>query len=452
MPTPTPADAVEQARQHLDKARACNAIAHIDWDLVEQQVVTLQAQPVLQRGPLWGEVVTIKDLYRVQGHPMRAGTRAKLPGELQLSEGLASSDAAAVALLRQAGAVILGTTNMHEIALGATGENQHTGDVLNPIQSRWQAGGSSSGAGVAVALGVGSIGLGSDTGGSVRVPANFCGVVGFKPSFGAISLQGALPLSWRFDHAGPLTRSVQTARLAFEVLAMRKTVQSTAITQPRLAVPMQWLKHRMDDVVGARFEVVLQRLQAAGAKLVEVDTEALQQAWACYTPIARAQAAYIHREVLAQVPADGSIDLQHASGLTGVSPAVLAPLLDGRNISAQAYLQAQVLARKVRADLRSLLDGFDALALPTSAIVPPDRGQSEVRIGAEVRAVRELVLGQTLPFNVAGVPAISLPGGAKADAPDTRHTAPVGLQLVGRYGGDEALLNLAQWAEETLNG
>src|SRR5690606_16378152 len=136
--------------------------------------------------------VSIKDLFNVRGMPTRAGTRAPLPE-------LSSTEATLVTRLRDAGAVIFAKTNMHEIALGATGENRWTGDVSNPFDPSRQSGGSSSGAGVAVATGIGLAGIGSDTGGSVRIPAAFCGVTGFKPSFGAIPLDGGLHLSWTCD-------------------------------------------------------------------------------------------------------------------------------------------------------------------------------------------------------------------------------------------------------------
>ncbi len=439
---------VQHARERAEQTTALNAWAELAWDealSLAQSLDQAQAQGLRGAqapGPLAGWLVNIKDLFQVRGMGLRASTHAAMPGEVTQWEG----DAPAVARLRAAGAIIIGKTHMHEIALGATGENSWTGDVINPLNAAWQAGGSSSGAAVAVASGVTELGLGSDTGGSIRIPANFCGVVGFKPSFGAVPLQGALPLSWSFDHAGPITQTVAQARAAFEVLAARDTHHARVARKPRFALPLSWLKGRMDAQVAQRFDEVIAQLRAAGAQVIEVQAPMLQEAWECYTPIVRAQAAYIHRAVLAQVPADGSMALEEASRLTGFSKAVLAPMLDGRMISAQHYLAAEQLRRKVRTELRQLLQGFDAMLLPTSAIVPPNRGQTEVMIGGQTRAVRELVLGQTLPFNVAGVPAITLPVGGRAAA-----SVPIGLQIAGRFDGDASLLGLAQWAEGVLN-
>ena len=149
-------------------------------------------------------------------------------------------EAVAVTRLRDAGALPFAKTNLHEIALGATGENPHTGDVKNPFDPSRQAGGSSSGAAVATAVGIGFAGLGSDTGGSVRIPAAFCGVVGFKPTYGAIPLGGALHLSWTCDHAGPLARSVDDAALLYEAMSGRRTEHGTVARRPRFAVPAAW--------------------------------------------------------------------------------------------------------------------------------------------------------------------------------------------------------------------
>jgi Asp-tRNA(Asn)/Glu-tRNA(Gln) amidotransferase A subunit family amidase len=196
---------------------------------------------------------------------------------------LGALEAVAVARLRAAGALIFAKTNMHEIALGATGENAWTGDVKNPYDPARQAGGSSSGAGVAVATGIGVAGLGSDTGGSVRIPAAFSGVVGFKPSFGAIPLAGALHLSWTCDHAGPLTRSVDDAARLFEVMSGRRTDHGAVPRRPRLAVPAKWLAPRMSLAMGEWFESLLAGLRRDADV---IDVEASGPKWVCIATIA----------------------------------------------------------------------------------------------------------------------------------------------------------------------
>ncbi|HMN78368.1 MAG TPA: amidase, partial [Burkholderiaceae bacterium] len=185
---------IDEARERAQRDAALNAIAWADWEAARAEAAERDREAAAGRlrGPLHGMPVSIKDLYQMRGTTMRAGTQAPLPA-------FDRDEAVAVGRLRDAGAILFAKTNLVEVALGATGENPWTGDVRNPWDPALQSGGSSSGAGVCVARGIGVAGLGSDTGGSIRVPANFCGVVGFKPTFGAVPLAGALHLSWTID-------------------------------------------------------------------------------------------------------------------------------------------------------------------------------------------------------------------------------------------------------------
>jgi len=178
------------------------------------------------------------------------------------------------------------------------------------------------------------------------------------------------------------------------------------------------------------FERTLATLAGSGAELLDVAPAALDRAWTCYTPIVRAEAAYVHRQAL-------------ADGGQGFSASVSTPMRDGQQLPAQAYLDAQRQAHEVRAELSALLASVDAMMLPTAAILPPLRGQADVRIAGVAIPVRQLVLGQTLPFNVAGVPALTLPMGRAGDLP-------VGLQIVGAFDADARVLALARWCEERL--
>ena len=229
------AEIEDRIARHVD----LNPIAWLDADRVRERIRLLNASASGDRSPgpstplsgrrLAGVFVSVKDLFAVPGAPLAAGTRAALPD--------VGAESTVVRRLVEAGAIVFAKTQMHEIALGATGENTWTGDVCNPYDPTRQAGGSSSGAAVAVACGIGAAGIGSDTGGSVRIPAAFCGIVGFKPTFGAIPLGGALPLSWTCDHAGPLARTVADATLLYEVLSARSAAHGTVARRPRFAVP-----------------------------------------------------------------------------------------------------------------------------------------------------------------------------------------------------------------------
>jgi aspartyl-tRNA(Asn)/glutamyl-tRNA(Gln) amidotransferase subunit A len=421
---------LEQARERAGRAEELNAIAHVDWEsaFVQARGRDEQARAGGRLGPLHGVPVSIKDLFNVRDMPTLAGTRASL-------DRLLPHEATLVTRLRDAGAVVFAKTNMHEIALGATGENHWTGDVKNPFDPLRQAGGSSSGAGVAVATGIGMAGIGSDTGGSVRIPAAFCGVTGFKPSFGAIPLDGALYLSWTCDHAGPLARSVNDCALLFEVMAQRRVSHGAVARQPKLLVPTEWLRGRLQPAVREHFERVVQALREAGADIDEVATPLLAQASQCYTSIVRAEAAWVHQQALAQ-------------GAQGFSELVMPALQGGRELSAVDYIDALQQRQAIMTELAAVLAGCDALLLPTSAALPPLRGQAAVSVEGGTLSVREAVLGQTLAFSMCGLPALSIPAGLVANGYGAGTPAlPAGLQLVGRRDGDAGLLALGRWVE-----
>lgn len=414
------AEAITRAALDAAKANAAlNALAAIDAD------AALELARARDRagwtGPLHGIPVTVKDLFATEGLPTRAGTNAPLPP--------LGSEAEVVRRLRAAGAVILAKVNMHEVALGLTGENPITGDVPNPHDPARQSGGSSSGSGAAVAAGIGFASLGSDTGGSVRVPAALCGVVGFKPSFGLVPLDGALPLSPTCDHAGPLVRSVADARLVTEVLAGRALAHA-APDAPRFGVPAAYLDGRLSATMRAAFEAAIGLLRANGAVVVDVDAPGIEQALAAYTPLVRAEAARVHRHAL-----------EHAPG--GFSEVVRTTLIAAQGLSAAEYLEAREARRAVRRGVTAALAQVDALLVPTTPDVAPVRGTLTVMLESGEAVHRTAQLALTAPFNLAGVPAVSLPlqraGGL-----------PLGMQVVGRFGEDARALAAAEWVERAI--
>jgi len=415
--------ALERTRESAGRNAVLNALAWVDWQAAESAAARIDADIAAGRlsGPLAGVPISIKDLYLVDGMPTRAGTRARLPG-------FGAGEASLVTRLREAGALVFAKTNMHEIALGATGENAWTGDVLNPFDHARQSGGSSSGAGAAVAAGIGAAGIGSDTGGSVRIPASFCGITGFKPSFGAIPLDGALHLSFSFDHAGPLAPTVDDCAILYEVMSGRSGQAPAPARALRLGVPREWLAGRLSAGVREAFERTAALLRAEGVDIVELSLPGLGRVWNdCYTPILRAEAAWVHREAL-------------AAGGEGFSEGVLAPMRVGAALMATDYIDAQRQRERIRAELEAGLAGVDALILPTSSVVPPLRGQMDIEVESGRTTVREAVLGQTAPFSACGLPALSLPW-VRIDG------LPVGLQVVGAGSADAGLLSVGRWIE-----
>ena len=418
--------ALEVAGAKLD----LNVFAHLDAAAAQETAMArdLEAQSGRVRGPLHGVPITIKDLYNVAGMPTRAGTRATLPEAFQMPV----RDALAVSQLRNAGAVILGKVNMHEIALGITGENLWTGDVKNPLDPSRQAGGSSSGSAASVAAGIGFASLGSDTGGSIRIPASFCGCVGFKPTFGLIPLEGALHLSMTCDHAGPLTRTVGDAHLMTEILSARSLpIQKlNTIKGLKFGVPRFWLEGRLGHEVRAGFEALLERLRLAGAAVIDVEPRHLELVNAAYSPLVRAEAAFVHRQALKTAP-------------QGFSPVVRAPLELGLTIGAGEYLEALEFRRAVIAGLEEVLSECDALLLPAAPLSASQRGTNTVMLESGPQSHRNAYLELTAPFSLAGLPTLSLPFMLEGGLP-------VGLQVVGATGADARVLELGVWLEGWL--
>jgi aspartyl-tRNA(Asn)/glutamyl-tRNA(Gln) amidotransferase subunit A len=412
----TPAQLVEEALAAGRRHAELNAIAHLASP--EQIEAALRQAP---RGPLFGLPITIKDLYVVDGMPTRAGTRAALP-EL-------GPQGTAVTRLVQAGAIVVAKTNMHEIAGGVSGENPWTGDVCNPHDPSRQAGGSSSGSGVAVACGIGLASLGSDTGGSIRIPAALCGVVGLKPTYGLIPLDGALPLSWSCDHAGPLACSVDDAHCLIEVLADRSVLRipSAGGAPARLGVPRRYIDGWLTAPLRRAFEHLLSRLGGWGVKLEDVNAPSLEQSLAIYGALRGAESAFVHRTALMREPEHFSAPVRER-------------LQEGLALPAQAYLEAQRLQRTLRTELDASLRAVDAWILPTVPVPAPRRGAEQVEIERGLTDLRAALVRFTLPFNLAGVPALALPVG-RIDG------LPISLQIVGARDADARVLAIGRWLE-----
>jgi len=411
--------------QSLDKAAehaGLNAIAELDREralaLADRQDRLLATGRSC--GPLHGIPLTVKDLFRVEGFTLGAGTRAPLP---------ALPPSSAVARLEAAGAIVIGTTNLHEVALGLTGENDWTGDVRNPHDPERQSGGSSSGSAVAVAVGIGLGSLGTDTGGSIRVPAANCGIVGFKPTYGLVPLDGALPLSPTCDHAGPIARSVGDARLLTEVLAAR-ALPGVQVAKPKFAVPAKYLDGRLHPSMAQAFGDLLRLLEDAGAEITEARVPELDATVAAYTTIVRREAAYVHRAALATSP--GSF-----------SEPVRASLRSGAAVPQADYEQALRRRGTIVEGLRNAFasTAAQALILPATPASPLRRGEQDVRLKSDVVPYREAQLALTAPFSMAGLPVAAIPF-ATVDG------LPMGLQVVTPAGEDALALSLGDWIQK----
>jgi aspartyl-tRNA(Asn)/glutamyl-tRNA(Gln) amidotransferase subunit A len=374
---------------------------------------------------LEGVPITIKDLYNVRGMPARGGSRAPMPD-------LGPDEGTAVTRLRAAGAVIVGTTNMHEVGLGLTGENPSTGDVKNPFDPARQVGGSSSGAGAAMGADIGFAALGSDTGGSIRVPGSHCGASSFKPSFGLVPLDGVLPLAPTCDHAGPITNSVQDARLVAEIMAAKSLSKDSLEggSAPKLGVPWRFLEGRLSTDVRRAFEALVARVKSAGGSVVEATPADIDLAPHAYTTICWAEATQVHRAAAT------------TEALSLFTPRVQLSLKHGLAVTALDYLQALEDRRRIIAGFEEVFARGDveALMLPVTPTPAPLRGTSEVETESGTKLHRDAFLPLVVPFSLSGLPIVSIPF-ACIDG------LPIGLQVVAPSGYDFRALEIGRWLE-----
>jgi len=379
-------------------------------------------------GPLAGVPVAVKDLMGVRGYPTTCGTKA-------IDARESERDADAVARLRAAGALVIGMTNLHELAYGVTSANVHFGAVNNPNAPGHLPGGSSGGSGAAVAAGLATIGIGTDTGGSIRIPAACCGVVGFKPTHDAVSREGVWPLAWSLDHIGPLTRSVDDAVFAFEAMAGLPAgcIGGKRIERPRMVRPVAFFFDHVEDTVRARVMAAIEALAAAGAQVDERDVEGAQYAPATQFLTLCTEACQSNWDLLMNRP-------------DGLSADVRLRLEIGQFIGGVDYVKAQRLRRWLRDNMLATLGDADVFVLPTLPVSIPRQGTATLQIGDRTLPVPTALTRLTSPFNFSGLPALTIPCGRDARG------LPVGLQLVGRPGADATVLAVGRWCEAVLAG
>ena len=385
------------------------------------------------QGELAGIPIVIKDMIDVAGLPTAAGSPKFFGAEPALK------DAFVVDRLKYAGATLLGKTNTHEIALGITGINPHTGAVRNPHSPERITGGSSSGSAAAVASGMALGALGTDTGGSIRIPSALCGVAGFKPTFGRVSTRGVLPLSWNLDHVGPIAKTVADVALLYSVIAGYDPQDPNCVLVSPAPFPMQKdiSDFRVALAVGEYIsesdpEILTALSRAAeifaslGAEIMEVEIPRLREAAQANGTMVIADAAAFHRQRLAEHPDWFGADIRDR-------------LEKGRAVTSTDY----ALARRVQSEMKRyfglFFDQFDVLLLPTTASVaaPID--------GLDSAAYASRLTRFTAPFNLTGLPALSVPCGVSADG------LPIGLQLVGPAWSEAVVLQAGMAFEASIN-
>ncbi|MFT3891671.1 MAG: amidase [Anaerolineales bacterium] len=373
---------------------------------------------------LRGVPIAVKDLFDTAGVRTTAGS-------LFFKDNIPETDAFVVEKLREAGALIIGKTNTHEIALGITGNNPHYGTARNPWNKELIPGGSSSGSAIAVATGMAVAALGTDTGGSIRIPASLCGVVGFKPTFGRASTRGVFPLSWNLDHVGPLTTCVRDAALMLQVISAYDPFDPASIRM----LTGDYLGHLIDDMEGRKIalgvgefinsadpEVMKAVCEAAkvfesmGCKVQEVNVDWMRDAALANKTMTQSDGAAVHRDRLKEHPEMFGDDIRRR-------------LEDGAKTTSTEYILARRTQTEVKKRCELFFESHEFLLVPTTPIAAPTiEGHDAVEQAGRLTRF-------TAPFNLTGLPALSLPCGF------TSTGLPIGLQIIARAWGDAKVLN-----------
>ncbi len=416
---------VELTRQCLDQIAKLNPVLNAfiavtgDCALARARELDQELAQGLDRGPLHGIPIAHKDLLWTKGVRTTSGSRL-------FADFVPDKDAAVVEKLAEAGAVMVGKAGLHELAYGITSDNPHFGTIRNPRNPEHSPGGSSGGSAVAVATGMAFVATGTDTGGSIRVPASFCGVAGLKPTYGLIDRSGVQPLGLSLDHVGPLARTVDDVRVALDAMSdgARRRPAPAAIREIRIGLPENFYFDSIAPEVKVAVQKAALRTEELGARVIPVqvpDVEALNRAGLV---ILLSEAAAVYQAHLAR-RADFGSD-------------VLSLLDQGSLVPAADYINAQRLRKLLLAEFHALFEGIDCLLTPTTPITAPRIGQTEISLDGVAHDTRMLTTRLVRGFNVLGFPALSMPCGLSSEG------LPIGLQIIGRPFEENLLLMLGE--------
>jgi len=437
---------IELTQAHLDLIEATdpelNSFITLLADRAIEQAASAEEEisAGYYRGALHGIPIGLKDLYYTKDIPTTVGSRI-------LRDFVPDYDAAVVEKFDDAGAVLLGKLQMHEFALGATSVNPHDGPAHNPWDVSRITGGSSGGSGSAVASGQCMAALGSDTGGSIRIPAGLCGIVGMKPTYGLISRHGVHPLSWSLDTVGPMTRSARDAAIVMNALAgydPRDPSSANVAEQDftrgiedgisglRIGVPEDFFYDVIDSEVSAAIRLAAGVLSELGATVESCSIPALNHCLGISSAILVTEAAETLSTHIRDRPEDIGADVRARLFLGAMTPAI-------------DYIKAQRARASYNGELANAMETYDLLLAPTAAIGAPRIDQEFVDVGGQQENALSLMSRLTRAFNLTGQPTVSVPCGFTSDG------MPIGMQLAGRMWEDTVVLRAAHAYESATD-
>jgi aspartyl-tRNA(Asn)/glutamyl-tRNA(Gln) amidotransferase subunit A len=391
------------------------------------------------KGPLHGVPVALKDIIYTRGFRTTMGSAS-------FAEYVPGHSATVARKLEEAGSILIGKTNTHEFAYGPTGDRSHFGPTKNPHHTRRITGGSSGGSGAAVAARLCYCALGSDTGGSIRIPAALCGTVGMKPTFGRVSKSGVFPLSWTLDHVGPITSTVEDNALMLNALAGHDPEDPYSVDLPeedfardlrrgvrgaRIGVPRDYYFEHVDEDVEARVREAAEVFVSLGAEVREVEIPNLWDTLHAQRLILAAEAYAVHEERLENDPESFGEEVSER-------------LMDGERPRAYRYANARRRGMLATEEFDSALHSVDVFLTPTLPITATEIGQREVSIGDYQEHVRSALTRFTGPTDLTGHPSLSIP------CETTASGLPVGFQLIGRHFDEAALYRFGHACEEAV--
>jgi aspartyl-tRNA(Asn)/glutamyl-tRNA(Gln) amidotransferase subunit A len=437
----SPVEAVDTLLGRIEKDETNSFVTvTAEQALVEASRAEAEILAGRHRGPLHGVPIALKDLIHT------GGVRTTM-GSSFFAEHVPEHTATVALGLEQAGSILIGKTNTHEFAYGPTGDLSHFGPTRNPHDKGRITGGSSGGSGAAVATDLCYGALGSDTGGSIRIPAALCGVVGIKPTFGRVSKHGVFPLAWSLDHVGPITRTVEDNAMMLNALAGHDPEDPCSVDLPgedftrdlgrgihgsSVGVPTEFYFEHLDDEVGARVREAVETFVSLGAEVREVEIPNLWETLHAQRLILATEAFAVHEERLETDPE--RFDDQS-----------LERLLAGKNLQAFRYANARQRQLHSRREFERVMREVDVVLTPTVPIPATRLGRRETTIGGYEEAVYSALTRLTGPTNLNGLPSLSVPCGT------TTRGLPTGLQLIGRPYHEAELYRFGHVYEQSRN-